>query len=154
MARQRHSRSGRRTWRFPALHAAAALVILLGTCLVMYPHVASWFSQLEQSRVTEVARVTIDEPPNDDASFRAARMQEAREYNDALESGAIYRANSNVATGEGVAADGAFVYNDILDVTGTGFMGRLMYDSLDIDLPIFHGTSVETLERGVGHLEG
>ncbi|MFN8049181.1 MAG: hypothetical protein U0P48_11495 [Ancrocorticia sp.] len=32
-------------------------------------------------------------------------------------------------------------------------MGRLRYDALKIDLPIYHGTSDETLKHGVGHLE-
>ena len=33
-------------------------------------------------------------------------------------------------------------------------MGRLKIPSIDVDLPIYHGTSDETLGKGVGHLEG
>ncbi len=143
----------RRRWRVPRTQVIACVVILLGACLFLYPHVASWFSQKEQSRVTELAQAQMEQPPNDDARYRSEQIEHARAYNAALASGAIYEANANVATGAR-ASDSPFVYEDLLAVTEAGFMGRLRYDSLLIDLPIYHGTSEETLERGIGHLEG
>lgn len=147
-------RSIRRRWRFPTVQVSACIVILAGACIFLYPQVASWFSQKEQSRVTELAQVAMQQPPNDSAIFRAEQLERAHAYNDALASGAIYRANAHVATGDGVSSDSSFVYEDLLAVTDSGFMGRLRYDALAIDLPIYHGTSDATLERGVGHLEG
>lgn len=144
----------RRRWRLSWAQVIACLVILAGACVFLYPHVASWFSQLEQSRVTELAQEAMEEPPNDDAQYLAGLLEEARAYNDALASGAIYHANDNVATGDGQSSNDSFVYADMLSITEAGIMGRLQYDQLSIDLPVYHGTSVETLEKGIGHLEG
>ena len=147
-------RAASRRWRTPGRQLAAALVMLAGLAVFLYPHTAAWFSQKEQSRVTELAQAKLNEPPLDDAQFQTDEMIRAHAYNDALTAGAIYRANENAATGEGESTDASLVYSDMLDPTDTGFMGRLRYESLTIDLPIYHGTSDETLERGVGHLEG
>lgn len=141
-------------WRFPWASAIACLIILAGTVVFLYPHVASWFSQKEQSRVTALAQETMELPPNDSEIHRAEQIELAREYNNALASGAIYEANSNIAKGDGASSDETLVYSELLNINDAGFMGRLRYDALDIDLPIYHGTSDEVLNKGVGHLEG
>lgn len=146
--------SAQRQWRAPWAQIIACLVILIGACVFLYPHAASWFSQKEQSRVTELAQARMAEPPNDSALYRAAQIERAHAYNDALASGAIYQANEHVAVGDGTSSDDSFVYDELLAVNDAGLMGRLRYDALQIDLPIYHGTSDVTLEHGVGHLEG
>lgn len=144
----------RRSWHMPWLETLAAFLILAGTMTVMYPSTASWFSQREQSRVTEMALNKLESPPSNSALFRREQIEQAHKYNKALSSGAVYRANENVAQGDGSVSDDSMVYEELLDATDTGFMGRIRYDELNIDLPIYHGTSDETLLRGVGHLEG
>ncbi len=141
-------------WRVPVTQLIAGIVILLGACVFLYPHAASWFSQREQSRVTELAQQALNAPPNDDARHRAEQLERAHAYNAALASGAILQANAHVAVGDGRLTDPTLSYDELLDVADSGFMGRLRYDALQIDLPIYHGTSDATLERGVGHLEG
>ncbi|MCI1933346.1 MAG: class C sortase [Ancrocorticia sp.] len=138
----------------PWLQLIASLVILGGVALALYPQVASWFSQKEQSRVNEMALESMEKAPNDDDVYRAQQLALAHEYNDALASGALYEANANIAVGDGTVADEALDYSSLLNVTDSGFMGRLKYDALSIDLPIYHGTDDATLERGIGHLEG
>lgn len=143
-----------RHWRMPWPQLVASLVILAGVTVFLYPQIASWFSQKEQSRVIQVAQEQMGQPPLDNPAYITDRLDEAHEYNLALASGAIFEANTNVATGEGQVSDGSFSYDEILDVTGDGFMGRVRYVDLGIDLPIYHGTSDDTLAKGVGHLEG
>lgn len=145
---------GGRRWRMPWLQLTACLIILAGTCLSLYPHIASWFSQRDQSRVVELSRDWMQQPPYNDPRLRAEQLERARRYNKALASGAVYSANTNVATSGRKPADASLDYWKLLDVDGSGFMGRIRYGSLAIDLPIYHGTSNETLEHGVGHLEG
>ncbi|KAB1645297.1 class C sortase [Gulosibacter chungangensis] len=128
--------------------------MLVGTCVFLYPQVAAWFSQREQSLVTSLAMEAMDRPPNSDETFRAEEMAKARQYNDELASGAVYAANANIAVGQETATTDGVAYDDLLNTSGEGFMGRLLYEDLAIDLPIYHGTSDEILEHGVGHLEG
>ncbi|MGO1401629.1 MAG: class C sortase [Flaviflexus sp.] len=66
----------------------------------------------------------------------------------------MYEADANVATGSGKHSEGSLVYEGLLNLTGAGLMGRLQYEELAIDLPIYHGTADQTLQRGVGHLKG
>ena len=143
-----------RGWKIPWAAVIASTIILVGVLIFLYPTVASWFSQKEQSRVTALAQVELETPPNDQEAVRAERLAQAHAYNDALASGALLEANAHVAVGDGTSSDESLDYNSILNVTDTGFMGRLQFDKLGIDLPIYHGTSDETLERGIGHLEG
>lgn len=45
-------------------------------------------------------------------------------------------------------------YWDLLDITGTGVMGYITIDKIDVELPIYHGTDASVLAAGAGHLEG
>lgn len=44
-------------------------------------------------------------------------------------------------------------YEDILNVLGNGIIGSIEIPKIDIDLPIYHGTSEAVLKEGVGHIE-
>lgn len=135
-------------------HILVSLLIITGMAVFLYPHTASWFSQKEQSRVTAQGLEQMQQPPLNNVNYRSEDIERARAYNEALASGAVLEAGANIATGEGTTADDSFVYEDLLRVNDEGFMGRLRYSSLDIDLPIYHGTEEETLLHGIGHLEG
>ena len=45
-------------------------------------------------------------------------------------------------------------YDDLLNPNGDGVMGELEIPKIKVDLPIFHGTGPEALQRGCGHLMG
>ena len=148
--------SGResRRWRLPGSPFAAVLVVIVGIAILLYPHAASWFSQREQSRVTDIALERLTEPPNTDPGVLAGYLADAERYNALLASGARLEAGGRVPVGVSESPDETLDYKTLLDATGTGFMGRLQYPALSIDLPVYHGTADSTLLKGVGHLEG
>ncbi|MBW3089239.1 class C sortase [Bifidobacterium miconisargentati] len=45
-------------------------------------------------------------------------------------------------------------YVDALNMDGDGTMGSVSIPKINVDLPILHGTSLETLDRGAGHMYG
>ena len=45
-------------------------------------------------------------------------------------------------------------YADLLNLRGDEIMGYVQIPTIGVDLPIYHGTAEETLDRGVGHLLG
>ena len=45
-------------------------------------------------------------------------------------------------------------YDDQLDIAGNGIMGNIIIPRIQVNLPIYHGTDAEVLDRGVGHLLG
>lgn len=145
--------TSRNNRKFPLWEILFGIVILAGVTVLLYPHAAAWISQKEQSQAVAAAQAMIDTPPNNSQTFRDEQMALAHQYNDTLESGALLKANSHVPTSDS-HSDATLDYTDLLNPTGTGFMGRLIYRRLGIDLPIYHGTTSDILEKGVGHLEG
>lgn len=134
----------------PWATAGILFVALLGVLVLLYPTVASWFSQYNQSELIE----EMDQSVNADPPSRLkAEVERAREYNSALTGGALVSPESNIPTGQG-NSPGEFDYQSILSLGGTGLIGRLRIPSIQVDLPIYHGTTDEVLTKGVGHLQG
>lgn len=134
----------------PWLALGIALISLLGAGLLLFPTVVSWFSQYEQSQ-------RIDDLSADVADLGSATLQEeldrARAYNEELVGGgASLVANGRLPVAEEPEQVGE--YESILRADKAGLMARLKIPSIDVDLPVSHGTGGEVLEHGVGHLEG
>lgn len=144
-----------RKWRFPLLALIPALIMAVGTGAMGYPYMAQWFNQLDQSRITAAyaADVAAAKPSADEQIARAHR------YNDALQVGAIYEANTNIPTNEGSTEGDASEIDGIdywhqLRATEGGLMARLKIPAIRLDLPVYHGTADTTLDKGLGHLRG
>lgn len=45
-------------------------------------------------------------------------------------------------------------YADLLNLANNGIMGYIMIPAINIDLPIYHGTTGTAMEKGAGHMEG
>ncbi|QNP55305.1 class C sortase [Tessaracoccus defluvii] len=133
----------------PWATAALALVGLVGVLVMLYPSTASWVAQYNQSKIIVDIDRAVDEQPLNRLDEAIAR---AREYNAALTGGALVAPGSNVPTGEGTV-EGNLDYYAMLDA-GNSMMARLRIDSIQVDLPIYHGTTDAVLEKGVGHLQG
>ncbi|WP_316992447.1 sortase family protein [Actinotignum sanguinis] len=126
------------------------LLVILGLTLLVYPHAAAWLSQYEQSKVTGAYSEQIaTAQPDKDTQLAAAHA-----YNEAFNAGAVLEANERKATGTGdtTAADGIWPYEKILAADSEGLMARLRIPTIDVDLPVYHGTSDEVLNRAAGHL--
>ena len=116
------------------------------------PTAASWFYHDNQSRVVADYADAVDQAYPD----AATQLAQAHEYNDALSSGAVLEANNHIPVGAGDSSGTGtdLEYNSILDANGAGLMARLRIPSIDLDLPVYHGTADQTLLEGLGHLEG
>ena len=134
----------------PWATAGILFVALLGVLVLLYPTVASWFSQYNQSELIEEMDQSVNADP---PSKLREEIQRARGYNSELTGGALVSPDSNIPTGQG-ASPREFDYQQILNIGGTGLMGRLRIPSIQVDLPIYHGTSDDVLAKGVGHLQG
>lgn len=157
MSRQRADAPGaeqaaeRRRWRPQMLNLLAAAIAWVGMVVLLYPSIANWFSEVQQARIitsyTSEVKTGVDPPV-------ALQLQLAHKYNDALSSGALLEANKRLPTGKGTSANSALDYNKMLSADASGVMARIRIPDIGVDLPVYHGTSDETLLQGVGHLEG
>lgn len=140
----------RRRWRMPWSTAGIATIALVGILTLLYPTTASWFGQLNQSKFIEGLGAQVEEGP---PSLLTEKLEEAHAYNKALVGGALLAANTRVPIGQGTSS-AQFDYREMLSLHGMDTMGRLKIPAIQVDLPIYHGTSDATLAIGVGHLEG
>lgn len=137
-------------WRPAWISWAITVIALVGVLVLLYPSVASWVSSYNQSQLIRKYTVDIDSV----TPSASEQLRRAHEYNDALTAGVRLEANAHVPTGDGVSADQSLDYWSMLTVTPSAPMARIRIPSIDVDLPIYHGTSDETLLRGAGHLQG
>jgi sortase A len=136
-------------WRLPAAPLTVALLCWGGVLAVLYPTAAGWMSEVEQARsVDDYSADTVTEDPAD----RAEKLRDAHAYNEQLFGGASVGANERIPQAD--PARSAPGYAEQLRSGTDGPLGRLKIPAIDVDLPIYHGTSDDVLERGVGHLEG
>ena len=85
---------------------------------------------------------------NQDKQATEAAWAEAEKYNENLAGDPVH---DPFIMGSGyVLPDN---YQEVLNLNGDGVMGYVEIPSIDVYLPIYHGTSEETLEKGAGHLD-
>ena len=132
-----------------------SLLVLIGTGLVLYPTVASWKSQWDQSKLVDSMPDQVDhtQPAKDE------QIKQAHLYNQALTAGAVLGQYERIPAGMGTVTateDGVPIapYAQQLALSDNGLMARIRIPSIDVDLPVYHGTSDDTLLKGAGHLEG
>lgn len=144
------ARRARARWRFSALNLAIALFLLGGLSLFTYPAAAGWVSAYNQSHVLVNQSAENSRKGSEQID---AELALAHQYNDQLQSKALYSARANVVSGTGSSASD-LDYWKLVESSPGGVMARLKIPSISVDLPIYHGTSDATLLKGGGHLEG
>ena len=128
--------------------AAAVLVFLLAIGLTLYPiiistHInASYASEIRTSYEAVIAEA-------DNSDLLAAR-EAATHYNESITPGAT---DTDTYSQEALLA-ASQNYKELLNITGDGIMGYVEIPKIGVQLPIYHGTGADSLERGVGHLLG
>lgn len=118
------------------------LFMIAGLGLLIYPSLSDLWNESIQSKAVASYKEQAEKIDNKKAE---EMIKEAVEYNDSL----LKKNNRFVLTPE--EKD---VYNNILDITGTGILGYVEIDKIGVSLPIYHGTDSTILESSIGHLEG
>ena len=114
---------------------------LIGISVLLYPSISNFWNSKTQSRAIVDYEAVLEylEPEDYTAIFQAAY-----DYNEAL-----YQTEFPLGDYHSVPG-----YHDALKLEGTSIIGYVKIDKIGVELPIFHGTSDDVLNRGVGHLEG
>lgn len=147
--RRNRQRDGRVRRRRVLVHRLLPLVMVLaGVVALLYPVLATQFNNVRQHAAAEAYSATVEGVSGDQL---AASLAAARNYNEHIEGIPILdpwltQVSSNPTSTQ---------YQDYLrQLGGLSAMARLHVPSVGIDLPVYHGTSEDTLARGVGHLYG
>ncbi|MCD7813486.1 MAG: class C sortase [Lachnospiraceae bacterium] len=120
---------------------------LIGFGILVYPTVSEiWNTYRSQQLISDYTEA-VQELESEDYSQIWA---EAREYNEQHTVNTIVDAFDE--------EENTYVlghpYDELLDPLGNGTMGYLEIPKINVKLAIYHGTSAEVLEKGVGHIEG
>ncbi len=128
--------------RFSVVSTVVLVVLLLvGLSVMLYPTISDWWNDRVQTQVISTYNEAVASISEEE---REALLEAAHAYNEALaELSAPFTDYAEVAG-----------YEDLLDVSGTGVMGYITIDKIDVELPIYHGTSADVLNVAVGHLQG
>lgn len=117
-------------------------VLITGISLLLYPTVSNYWNMQIQSRAVASYKEATGNLTQQDTT---ALFETAQTYNTLLRQYGIQGFyDPSLIPG----------YEEALDVTGTGIMGYITIEKLDLELPIYHSTSPDVLQIAAGHLEG
>ena len=116
-------------------------IFFLGIALLLYPAVSDYVNSRHQSTVIQSYQDAVENIGDDE---KERMIKQAEEYNKRLAqtAGAFY--DPDLVEG----------YMETLDITGTGIMGYLNIDKIDLELPVYHTVGKDVLQVAVGHLPG
>lgn len=117
------------------------IMFIVGLSVLLYPAISEYINSKHASRVISEYNEKLSDSSESELNELFA---EAENYNKRI------RDNPS-AFFEPSLIDG---YEDVLDITGTGIMGYIDIDKINVELPIYHGIRKEVLQIGAGHLTG
>lgn len=120
------------------------LSFIFGLILCSYPLISGIVQQQAQKGTVATYQQMINNSSN---SSLEETLSKAKEYNEVL-----FESLTSLSSDK-LSILSEENYNEILNI-GNGIMGSIEIPSINVNLPIYHGTSDEVLSAGVGHLNG
>ena len=124
------------------------LFVLMGLCLLFYPWISDYVNQHQADAIIDAYSDEIDKA---DENVKEALINEAREYNKTLLDGQV---KLTEPFEESTIDTFPYIYEKMLSLNGSDVMSTVQIPTINVNLPVYHGTSDEVLEKGVGHLKG
>ena len=118
------------------------LILLVGAAIAAYPSFSEYWNSMHQSRAIMGYAERVAELSNDEY---LSVWEDALDYNRRLSQDP----NPWAMTDEDVDD-----YERQLNVDGTGNMGFIYIPKIDVNLPVYHGTSDAVLQTSIGHIDG
>lgn len=126
--------------------ALPVIIILAGLMVLMYPVVATQWNNRVQEQVAKQYEEQIQEAPPEQIN---QALEAAKEYNRTHADGPIL--DPWLAR---ISEDNLDYQEYEKHLEGVSAMSQLAIPSIDLRLPVYHGTRDETLQKGLGHLYG
>lgn len=120
-------------------------MIILGIAIILYPVISNHLSKINYQEIIDNYDFKVAKQKN---SYNEQLVNEARKYNSSLTSLNITDVFQNQI------GQSSSEYFSVLNVDNNGMMGYISIPKIDVKIPIYHGTSSDILQKGVGHLEG
>ena len=118
------------------------LILLTGVAIAGYPAFSDYWNSMHQTRAIAGYAERVAEMTNDEY---VSVWETALDYNRRLASNPNPWAMSDEDIDD---------YERQLNVDGTGNMGFISIPRIDVNLPVYHGTSEAVLQTSIGHIDG
>jgi sortase A len=123
------------------------LLFLAGFGILAYPTISDQWNTYRQSLLISSYEDTIAQLEPEDFT---REWEAAKKFNSTLEQNNLYgdvfgASDDNIENTE---------YWKVLNIAGDGIMGYLSIPKINVRLAVYHGTSEEVLQTGIGHLGG
>ncbi|MDD3339005.1 MAG: class C sortase [Lachnospiraceae bacterium] len=126
-------------------HPGLVCIFFLGFFILMYPFASNLLAKYNAVRKNVQYEKYVDGMSKEELE---KQWKLAKEYNENLSGEPVH---DPFIPGSGYALPDN--YQEVLNVMGDGIMGRIEIPSIQVDLPIAHGTSDEVLKKCAGHIE-
>lgn len=123
------------------------LMFLIGFLVLAYPTISDQWNTFRQQQLISNYYTVLEEMEPEDLS---GEWEAAIAYNNTFVQNDIY--GDVFGTDDMELEDTE--YWKVLNIAGDGVMGYLTIPKIHVELSIYHGTSDEVLETGVGHMNG
>ena len=118
------------------------LIMLVGAGIAGYPAFSEYWNSMHQSRAIMGYAERVAELSNE-------------EYTDVWDAALDYNRRLSQSSNQWSMSDEDLDdYERQLNVDGTGNMGFISIPKIDVNLPVYHGTSDSVLQTSIGHIDG
>lgn len=125
-----------------------SLAVILGIILLLYPVVATQANNIRQQQISSAYSDNVEELPGGKAEAEEI-VRKAQKYNHDNAAGPIIDPWS-----ARVSSDNKIYQEYIAQLNTLPEMSQVVIPSINVNLPVYHGTEDETLAKGLGHLFG
>lgn len=119
------------------------LLFVCGLLMCLYPFISGIYTSYTQSQLIQTYE---DNSSSLSENQINEEIQKAIDYNNSLYQKQLNPFNNNTISLK--------AYNDILNISDSSIIGSIEIPVIDVNMPIYHGTSETILSKGAGHMEG
>lgn len=117
------------------------VIFFIGLLVMLYPTIADYVNSRVQSRaIADYESMLLNLSEEDYSAF----FEEVDRYNEQIKTLSYPLMYYDSIEG----------YDDILNINTYGMMGYIDIDKIKVELPIYHGTTLDVLNNAVGHVQG
>ena len=131
--------------RLPSI--LVGLLFLVGLGIMIYPTVSNQWNTYRQNKLISNYEKIVDDMSDEDFS---EEWQNAQAFNETISGNSVFAD----VFGEKSKDSENSEYNRVLNMNNDGIMGYISIPEINIKLAIYHGTSDDVLQTGVGHING
>ena len=127
------------------LTVLSIIMFLIGGFIFFYPTISNYIANKDFEKIIGDYENVYAEMPKENLTDE---YNKAVQYNSALVGDPVY---DPFVPGTGYQLPDN--YEEVLNINKDGIMGFIEIPKIAVKIPIYHGSSEKTLEKGVGHLE-